>query len=32
VAHVFDATLTEIRTITLGECASGATVVQIPPE
>ena len=32
VAHVFDATLTEVRTITLGECASGATVVQIPPE
>jgi hypothetical protein len=31
-AHVFDATLTEIRTITLGECSSGATVVQIPPE
>lgn len=30
-AHVFDATLTEIRTITLGECPSGATVVQIPP-
>jgi hypothetical protein len=31
-AHVFDATLTEVRTITLGECATGATVVQIPPE
>jgi len=31
-AHVFDATLTEVRTITLGECPSGATVVQIPPE
>lgn len=31
-AHVLDATLTEIRTITLGECPSGATVVQIPPE
>jgi hypothetical protein len=31
-AHVFDATLTEIRTITLGECPSGATVVQIPPD
>jgi len=30
-AHVFDATLTEIRTITLGECPTGATVVQIPP-
>ena len=30
-AHVFDATLTEIRTITLGECSAGATVVQIPP-
>jgi hypothetical protein len=32
VAHVFDQSLTEIRTITLGECSSGATVVQIPPE
>ncbi|HET6578653.1 MAG TPA: hypothetical protein VFG66_10030 [Gemmatimonadales bacterium] len=32
VAHVFDAKLTEIRTIPLGECPSGATVVQIPPE
>ena len=32
VAHVFDESLTEIRTITLGECSSGATVVQIPPE
>lgn len=31
-AHVYDATLTEIRTITLGECASGAAVVQIPPD
>ncbi len=31
VAHVFDASLTEIRTITLGECPSGATVVQVPP-
>jgi hypothetical protein len=31
-AHVLDQTLTEIRTITLGECPSGATVVQIPPE
>jgi len=30
-AHVFDATLTEIRTITLGECASGAAVTLIPP-
>jgi hypothetical protein len=32
IAHVFDPSLTEIRTITLGECPSGATVVQIPPE
>jgi hypothetical protein len=32
VAHVFDESLTEIRTITLGECSSGAAVVQIPPE
>jgi hypothetical protein len=32
VAHVFDTSLTEIRTITLGECPSGAAVVQIPPE
>jgi hypothetical protein len=32
VAHVFDQTLTEVRTIMLGECSSGATVVQIPPE
>jgi hypothetical protein len=32
VAHVFDSSLTEIRTIALGECPSGATVVQIPPE
>ena len=32
VAHVFDPELTEIRTIPLGECPSGATVVQIPPE
>lgn len=31
-AHVFDTTLKEIRTITLGECPSGATVVQIPPQ
>ena len=31
-AHVLDATLTEVRTITLGECPSGAAVVQIPPE
>jgi hypothetical protein len=31
-AHVFDASLTELRTITLGECPSGAAVVQIPPE
>jgi hypothetical protein len=32
VAHVFDESLTEIRTISLGECSSGATVVQIPPQ
>jgi hypothetical protein len=32
VAHVFDADFTEIRAIPLGECPSGATVVQIPPE
>ena len=31
-AHVYDTTLAEIRTITLGECPSGATVVEIPPE
>jgi len=31
-AHVFDASLTELRTITLGECPTGAAVVQIPPE
>jgi hypothetical protein len=31
-AHVLGADLTEQRTITLGECSSGATVVQIPPE
>jgi hypothetical protein len=31
-AHVLDRSLTEIRTLTLGECPSGATVVQIPPE
>jgi hypothetical protein len=31
-AHVLDPDLTERRTITLGECPSGATVVQIPPE
>jgi hypothetical protein len=32
IAHVFDASLTEIRTITLGECPTGAAVTQIPPE
>lgn len=32
VAHVLDQTLTEVRTIPLGECAVGAAVVQIPPE
>jgi hypothetical protein len=31
-AHVFDTSLTEIGTITLGECPVGAAVVQIPPE
>jgi len=31
-AHVLDATFKEIRTIPLGECSAGATVVQIPPE
>jgi hypothetical protein len=31
-AHVLDQSLKEIRTITLGECPSGAAVVQIPPE
>ena len=32
VAHVLDQTLTEVRTIPLGECAVGAVVVQIPPQ
>ena len=31
-AHVLDPELTQQRTITLGECPSGAAVVQIPPE
>jgi hypothetical protein len=31
-AHVLATDLTEQRTITLGECPSGAAVVQIPPE
>jgi hypothetical protein len=31
-AHVLGADLKEQRTIILGECPSGATVVQIPPE
>jgi hypothetical protein len=31
-AHVLDPDLAELRTITLGECPSGAAVVQIPPE
>jgi hypothetical protein len=31
-AHVLATDLTQQRTITLGECPSGATVVQIPPE
>jgi hypothetical protein len=32
VAHVLDQAFAQIRTITLGECPSGAAVVQIPPE
>ena len=32
VAHVLDQAFTQVRTITLGECPSGAAVVQIPPE
>jgi hypothetical protein len=32
IAHVLDPKLTEIRTITLGECPSGAAVAQIQPE
>jgi hypothetical protein len=31
-AHVLDATLTQTGSIVLGECPSGAAVVQIPPE
>jgi hypothetical protein len=31
-AHVLDQSLKEVRTIILGECPSGAAVVQIPPE
>jgi len=31
-AHVLDTSLEQVRTITLGECPSGATVVKIPPE
>ncbi|HEX6105476.1 MAG TPA: hypothetical protein VFZ26_07830 [Gemmatimonadales bacterium] len=31
-AHVLDEDLEEIRAIPLGECAAGATVVEIPPE
>jgi hypothetical protein len=31
-AHVLDSELKEVRTITLGECPSGVTVVKIPPE
>jgi hypothetical protein len=31
-AHVLDSELKEVRTITLGECPSGVTVVRIPPE
>jgi hypothetical protein len=31
-AHVLDSELTQVRTITLGECPSGAAVVSIPPE
>jgi hypothetical protein len=32
VAHVLDEKFAEIRTIPLGECPVGATVVQIPPQ
>lgn len=32
VAHVLDTKLVELRTIPLGECPSGAAVVQIPPQ
>lgn len=32
VAHVLDQAFAQVRTITLGECPSGAAVVQIPPE
>jgi hypothetical protein len=32
VAHVLDTNLVEVRTIPLGECPSGAAVVQIPPQ
>jgi len=31
-AHVLDANLKEVRTITLGECPSGVAMVKIPPE
>ena len=31
-AHVLDQDFAELRTVTLGECPSGAAVVQIPPE
>lgn len=31
-AHILDASLTQSGTIVLGECPSGAAVVQIPPE
>ncbi|HEU5040750.1 MAG TPA: hypothetical protein VFT84_08020 [Gemmatimonadales bacterium] len=31
-AHVLNADLEEVRTIALGECSAGATVVEVPPE
>ncbi len=31
-AHLLDEELEEVRTIPLGECAAGATVVEIPPQ
>lgn len=31
-AHVFDVSLAQLGTITLGECPSGSAVAQIPPE
>ena len=32
IAHVLDSALVQKSTITLGECPSGATTIQIPPE